>query len=63
MKLKCVTSNVTWFTEGAIYDAAPGERPDIIRVDDNEGEKAWILDKTNSSIMGLNDATFEEVPE
>lgn len=40
MKLKCVTSNVTWFTEGAIYDAAPGERPDIIRVDDNEEEKA-----------------------
>lgn len=63
MKLKCITSNVTWFTEGEVYDAGPAERPDIIRIDDNEEAKAWIMDETNSCIMGLDDATFEEVPE
>lgn len=42
MKLLCTASKVSWFTEGEIYDAGPAERPDIIRIDDNEEAKAWI---------------------
>ena len=53
MKLKCVESNVDWFTVGKLYES----RKKMIVNDEDDEE--WYLTKTGSKnyeITGLNDA-------
>lgn len=63
MKLKCVSSEVPWFTEGAIYNA---EFRELWSVLDNDSDD-WYLTKSDDTdywlMQGLDDAEFEEVAE
>lgn len=62
MKLKCVESNVDWFTAGDVYVSGENSWKKAI-VNDDYGDE-WYLHQTGSKnyeITGLNDAWFEEV--